>query len=152
MRQILLAACLLGLAGQVAIARPLPDGGVTPQEMVEVLKAGGYPVEMAGSNGAPVINTSANGINFGIHFFECAPDGRCQSMLFSASWHIAAISDARMMDWNRTKRFGRGYLYDGVPIVEMDIDVHHGVTTEALVSNLDRWKLVVKEFPAFFRR
>jgi hypothetical protein len=145
------AVGLLGLAGQ-AIGKPLPDGGVTPQEMAEVLKAGGYPIEAVSSSATPVIDTSVNGIKFGIHFFECDPDKRCQSILFSASWHIAAVSEARMQEWNKTKRFGRAYLYDGVPVVEMDMDVHHGATTEALVSNLDRWKLVVKEFPVFFRR
>jgi hypothetical protein len=94
-----------------------------------------------------------NGIKFGIHFFECDPNGRCQSILFSANWSIPGITPARMQDWNRTKHFGRGYLSEqGTPFVEMDMDVHHGATTEAMASNLDRWKLVVKEFPAYFRR
>jgi Putative bacterial sensory transduction regulator len=153
LRGVLLAFVLLCLADQAAIARPLPDGGITAQEMSEVLKAGGYPVEMASFDGRPVINTSVNGIKFGIFFLECDPDGRCQSILFSASWSIPSITQARMQDWNRTKRFGRGYLSEqGTPFVEMDMDFHHGATTEALVSNLDRWKLVVKEFPTYFRR
>ena len=104
-------------------------------------------------DGTPAINTGVNGIKFSIHLRECDPDGRCQSILFSANWHIAAVSQERMLDWNRTRRFGRGYLSEqGMPVVEMDMDVHHGATTEALVSNLDRWKLVVKEFPIYFRR
>ena len=154
LRAILLACgLLLCLGDQAAIARPLPDGGVTAQEMSEVLKAGGYPIEMTSFDGNPAINTSVNGIKFSVHFFECDPGGRCQSILFSSSWSIAGITPARMQDWNRTKRFGRGYLSEqGTPFVEMDMDFHHGATTEALISNLDRWKLVVKEFPTYFRR
>jgi hypothetical protein len=153
LRAVLLACGLLWLADRAAIARPLPDGGITAQEMSEVLKAGGYPVEVTSFDGRPAINTSVNGIKFGIFFLECDPDGRCQSIVFSASWSIAGITPDRMQDWNRTKRFGRGYLSEqGAPVVAMDIDVHHGATTEALVNNLDRWKLVVKEFPAYFRR
>jgi hypothetical protein len=152
LRAIVLTAVLC-LAAQAASARPLPDGGVTVQEMSDVLKAGGYPIEMSSWDGKPLINTSVNGIKFGVYFFECDPGGRCQSILFSTSWSIPGISAARMQDWNRSKHFGRGYLSEqGTPFVEMDIDVHHGATTEALVSNLDRWKLVVKEFPTFFRR
>jgi hypothetical protein len=153
LRAVSLAIGLLCLADQAAIARPLPDGGITAQEMSEVLKAGGYPIEMTSLDGSPAINTSVNGIKFSIHFFECDPDGRCQSILFSSSWSIAGITPARMQDWNRTKRFGRGYLSEqSTPFVEMDMDFHHGATTEALISNLDRWKLVVKEFPTYFRR
>jgi hypothetical protein len=152
MRGALLAVGLL-CAAPAANAGPLPDGGVTVQEMSEVLKAGGYPIAMATVDGTPVINTTVNGIKFGIYFFECDPGGRCQSIQFSADWSIPGITQARMQDWNRTRRFGRGYLSEhGTPFVEMDMDVHHGATTEALVNNLDRWKLVVKEFPAYFRR
>ena len=153
LRAVLLAFGLLCLADRAALAGPLPDGGVTAQEMSEVLKAGGYPVEMTSFDGRPAINTSVNGIKFGIFFLECDPAGRCQSIVFSASWSIPGITPARMQDWNRTNRFGRGFLSEqGTPFVEMDMDFHHGATTEALVSNLDRWKLVVKEFPAYFRR
>ena len=151
-RGALLAFGLLCLADQAASAKALPGGGVTVQEMSKVLKAGGYPVEMTSVDGKPVINTSVNGAKFSIYFLECDPGGRCQSLQFSASWHIAAICPARMLDWNRTTRFGRGYLSEqGMPYVEMDMDVHHGATTEALANNLDRWKLVVREFPAYFR-
>ena len=86
LRRVLLALGLICLAGQAAIAKPLPDGGITVQEMTEVLKADGYPIEMATWGGEPVINTSVNGIKFGVHFFECDSSGRCQSILFSSSW------------------------------------------------------------------
>ena len=152
-REALLGVGLLCLADQAAVAGTLPDGGVTVQEMSDVLKAGGYPIATGRVDGTPVINTTANGIKFSIYFLECDLEGRCQSLEFLASWSIPGITQARMQDWNRTKRFGRGYLSDqGAPVVAMDIDVHHGATTEALVNNLDRWKLVVKEFPAYFRR
>jgi hypothetical protein len=152
-REALLAAGLLCLADQTATAGPLPDGGVTVKEMSDVLKASAYPIATSSVGGTPVINTSVNGIKFSIYFLECDPEGRCQSIEFLTSWSIPGITEARMQEWNRTKRFGRGYLSEqGAPVVAMDIDVHHGATTEALVNNLDRWKLVVKEFPAYFRR
>ncbi len=152
-RDALLAAGLLCLADQTATAGPLPDGGVTVKEMSDVLKASAYPIATSSVGGTPVINTSVNGIKFSIYFLECDPEGRCQSIEFLTSWSIPGITEARMQEWNRTKRFGRGYLSEqGAPVVAMDIDVHHGATTEALVNNLDRWKLVVKEFPAYFRR
>ena len=49
--------------------------------------------------------------------------------------------------WNRDARFGRAYLdRDGDPVVEMDVDVSRGATTEALASNLESWRLVLREF------
>ena len=49
--------------------------------------------------------------------------------------------------WNRDVCFGRAYPdRDGDPVVEMDVDVSRGATTEALASNLERWRLVLREF------
>ena len=49
--------------------------------------------------------------------------------------------------WNRDARFGRAYLdKDDDPVVEMDVDVSRGATTEALASNLESWRLVLREF------
>src|SRR5262245_30697939 len=100
MRGALLAAGLLCLAGQAATAGPLPDGGVTLQEMSDVLKAGGHPIATGRVDGTPVINTTVNGIKFSIYFLECDPVGRCQSIEFLASWSIPGVTEARMQEWN----------------------------------------------------
>ena len=106
-RDALLAAGLLCLADQTATAGPLPDGGVTVKEMSDVLKASAYPIATSSVGGTPVINTSVNGIKFSIYFLECDPEGRCQSIEFLTSWSIPGITEARMQEWNRTKRLPR---------------------------------------------
>ena len=60
---------------------------------------------------------------------------------------------AQVAEWNRTKRFGRVYLdRDSDPWIEMDMDVEHGATTEAMANDLTRWALVLTEFRKFIRQ
>ncbi len=60
------------------------------------------------------------------------------------------MTPQRILDWNRDKRFGRAYLDKaGDPWVEMDMDVEHGATTEAIANDLERWKAVIQEFRTY---
>jgi len=63
----------------------------------------------------------------------------------------ASVPMVKVMEWNRTKRFGRAYLDGGSLYVQMDMDVERGATTEALANNLERWAAVVDQFPKFFQ-
>jgi len=152
MRGWVLAAVLWGgaLPG-AAMAGPLPQGGVTGQEMAAVMRAMDLPVEVTiGRDGDPLIFSRVGGQRFGVYFYQCEA-GRCGSIQFSAGFQAAAVVPmVRVMEWNRTKRFGRAYLDGGTLFVEMDMDVERGATTEAMENNLERWAAVVEQFPKFF--
>ena len=151
----------LGLAGAAfawgslalpAVAGPLPDGGVTAQEVAGVMRARKMAVSVTtDKDGDPLINSTVGGTKFGVYFYQCKGP-RCGSIQFSAGFEGAEnITVSKVMDWNRTKRFGRAYIDKGTLYVEMDMDVEHGTNTEALANNFDRWDAVVEQFPKFFK-
>lgn len=155
MRLVKLSAALaLALPG-VAVAGPLPDDGVAPREMAAVLSGAGLPAkEDATKEGNPVIRSAAGDTRFGIYFYEC--DGatkRCKSLQFSAGFNTKGITADDLGEWNRSKRFGRAWFdKEGEPWVEMDVVSDRGVTTEALASNLERWRIILDSFVGFLRQ
>jgi hypothetical protein len=142
---------LLGVA-RSALAAPLPDGGVTVQDVAQVMRGKGYPVEIATAHdGDPLIRSTARGLKFGVFFYECRGAPRCHAIQFAAGFSAKNVTPEKIALWNRKKRFGRAYLDDSSePWVEMDMDLGHGATTEALANDLDRWMVVMDEFSKYF--
>ena len=153
MRWGLLGLVLLALA-RAASAAPLPDGGVTAQEVAKVMGDKNFPVEIgADKDGDPVIRSAWRSLKFGVFFYGCQRRPRCDSIQFSAGFDMT-VSPASVARWNRTKRFGRAWLDDNAqPWVEMDMDLEHGATTEALAEQTaDRWAGVIGEFNKVFQQ
>jgi hypothetical protein len=60
-------------------------------------------------------------------------DGR--TLQFFAGIRGASTSMQKVNEWNRTKRFSRSYIdRDGDPILELDLDLEGGVTTERVAG------------------
>jgi hypothetical protein len=147
------AAAALLLTSSVAApagAGPLPDGGITREEVVAVLKDQGLTGKITdGQDGNRRVDSLFEGTKFGVYFFDC-DRSRCASIQFSAGFSKKGVAPQRILDWNRDKRFGRAYL-DKVadPWIEMDMDVEHGATTEAIANDLERWKAIIQEFRTY---
>lgn len=150
MRGMTLVAVLL-FVSLAARAAPMPDGGVTAGEVADVMRAKNLPVEITTDpDGDPLIHSQSNNIKFHVYFYECSPQKRCRSIQFYAGWTTKGISETQINTWDRTKRFGRAYLdRQSEPCVEMDMDLQHGATTQALANDFDRWLLVMKTFRDF---
>ena len=135
----------LGLLPATASAAALPDGGVSAQEMAQVLRAKGYQTEiLAGDDGEPKIRSSAGDTRFVVYLFGCQKRTRCASIQFASGFQAERIAPARIAEWNATKRFGRASQdEDGDPWLEMDVELAHGGSTELLAANLERWESVL---------
>lgn len=145
------AATALMLGVSPALARPLADGGVTADEVAAVLQAKGYQAKISKDHeGDPKIQSSTDGLSYEIYFYGCHKGPRCSSLQFSTAFHVdGGMTYERINAWNRGNRFGRAYLDDEKdPYIEMDLDVEHGFSTEAVDNNIDTWDAVV---PAFVR-
>jgi len=153
MRWYHIPTILLAL-GSGAMAAPLPDGGVTALEVAGVMQARNLPTEITtDKDGDPLIRSSSKNLKFGVYFYGCRGKPRCDSIQFSAGFSVKNVAPASIGQWNRTKRFGRAYLDDDFePWVEMDMDLEHGATTEALGNNFDRWTGVIGEFNKFINK
>ena len=145
-----LAAILL--TATPAAARPIPDGGVTPRDVAEVLQAEGYKAEMGVDGvGDPKITSGAEGKTFVVLFYGCK-EGRCVAYQMHAGFDVSTSPGlAKINEWNTKNRFGRAFLDgDNDPIVEMDMDTERGYTTEAISNNLATWLAVLSKFVTFF--
>ena len=146
----LTAAAILSLANP-AWSEALTDGGVNADQVVKVLQDRGFQALVGkDSQGNPKIHSSAEGSGFDVYFYSCKHAPLCASLQFSSSYHVdGGMKLETINGWSAKTRFGRAYL-DEVqdPFVEMDLDVEHGYTTEAISNNVDTWLAVRTSFLA----
>ena len=144
----------LALAIPPARAMPLPDGGVSAEQVAAALRSVGYAAEVStDKSGDPLVRSKSGGAKFGIFFYQCGNDARCRSIQFSAGFTQRGVKPAAIGEWNRTKRFGRAYQDKTAdPWVEMDMDTTRGVSSDALEANIERWIAVLSEFQRTFAR
>ncbi|MAK80970.1 YbjN domain-containing protein [Phenylobacterium sp.] len=152
MRELWMAAGLaLGLCAVPAQSRPLPAGGVTAAEVIEVLQANGYRAEEdVDGVGDPMVRSATDGSNYAIYFYGCER-GRCTTIQFGVAFSMKQSPGlAKINEWNREMRFGRAYLDSEMdPAVQMDVDLELGATTEQLQSVIGTWGAVVPAFKNF---
>jgi Putative bacterial sensory transduction regulator len=131
-----------------ALARQLPDGGVTPGEVAAALQANGMKAELGkDSGGDPKISSAVDGSSFTIFFYVCEK-GRCHSIQFAAGFDLKSGTDlASMNKWNSDYRFATAHLDDeNDPHLTMDMDVERGTTEDALANEVERWEAVLTSF------
>ena len=149
---IIMLTLLLPIA---AAAGPLPDGGITVQEVARSLQDKGFQTQITtDKDGDPLIKTALEGAKFSVYFYECGGKPRCKSIQFAAGFAMnGSFAASKVAEWNRTKRFGRVYQdNENDPWVEMDMDMEHGATTDAMTNNIDRWVVVLNEFRKYIGR
>ena len=102
------------------------------------------------AEGAPMLESSVDGVDFVVYFYECMPI--CASMQFSAGFDLDEAMPMEMANlWNRDRRFGRVYLdRTGDPYIEMDIGLAgDGIGRDNFRDALATWRIVLKEFRDF---
>ena len=89
-----------------------------------------------------------NGTLYVIFFNDCNSDrSECQSLQFYASWEGVPVDQAAINGWNRDKRFAKAYIdAENDPVLEMDVNLRHGVTRGNLEDTFDWWRLSLREF------
>ena len=97
--------------------------------------------------GDPLIEGRIDGKEYALYFYDCKENGDCKSLMFSATREVEDLTDEKMAEWNREKRFGKAYIdEDDRAAVEMNVNLHGGVTQDNLNDTLDWWRLVLAEF------
>lgn len=145
----------IGLAA-LAMAAPAAAQMVTaadPSSVADVLRQKGYQAELtATSDGEPMIRSASGGSKFTIFFYNCTDKKACATVQFYAGFDSSeAFPLARINEWNKGKRFGRGYVDgDNDPVVEMDVDLDDGGMSRALFEdNIEFWTSILDDFRKF---
>jgi hypothetical protein len=142
------AACVAFMAAAPAWSKPIPEGGVTVQEVRTWLIDNGYKAQVeTASDGDQHILSGADGLRFSIFFYDCSK-GRCAGVQFYLGFdkgpNTPGIEEVNA--WNRDKRFLKAYLdRDGDLAFEYDANVAPGGTWEALE---DDFNVFLSLFPA----
>jgi hypothetical protein len=149
MTKIAMAAIVAALtAAAAASAAPIPEGGVTVDDVAEALQAQGYKAEIGRDQmGDPMITSALEGASFRVLFYDCER-GRCAAIQFATAFDLKdGLTLSEINSWNRQRRFGRAYLDDEMdPFVEYDVDLEAGATTEAIENAVEVWEAVVPHF------
>lgn len=129
-----------------ADARPIPDAGLTVEEVSAFMKSAGFDPKIEKTDqGEPYVSLKKDGVNFDIDLYDCA-DRRCRAIQFVASFDLKEpLAAGKANDWNLRKRYVRLYLdSNGDPIFAYDANVAPGGSYEALQDDVD---VFVQFFP-----
>jgi hypothetical protein len=129
---------------------PIPDGGLTMEEVVGWLQSGGYSAKMVtAESGKRHIVTNSHGTPFDIFMPGC-DSGRCTSIELVVAFACKGKFDvSKLNDWNREIPWCKAY-YDSVndPSLDMDIALSPGGTYESLNDQFLTWSTVLGNFIA----
>ena len=101
-------------------------------------------------DGAPMLQSNIDGIEFYVYFYDCAKV--CGALQFAAGFDLDEAMPMEMANlWNRDRRFGKVYLdRTGDPFVEMDIGLAgEGIGRDNFLDALDTWRVILSEFRDF---
>ena len=118
--------------------------GSDPQLILNIAKGYGSATLSRDAVGDPRIEGVIDGNHYQIVFYNCRHGERCDLLLFQAAW-ASRYFDLEMVNrWNREKIYGQLYLdIDNDPVVEMPVNLAHGVTRRNLEKSFDYWRIVL---------
>lgn len=132
--------------------RPIPDGGLTIEEVAAWLGSEGYSVDfVTGESGKRHILTKTQGSPLNIFQGDCKGE-RCASLEFASGFSTGGKFDTAQINvWNYDNRWCRAY-YDDVndPWLRMNVDLSPGGTYEALSERLAIWNRTLGRFIAAY--
>lgn len=118
-------------------------------EILNVAKGFGFAELEKDGTGDPAISGMISGTKYVVYFYGCKHHKRCNDIQIESSWGGTHVTAAQIAHWNRTKRFGKAYLdKDGDPRLQMNVNLHYGVTEKNLQDTFDWWRVTLKMFKA----
>jgi hypothetical protein len=150
MKSIAIALAVLAAA---AASVPAQAQNVRPQDpssLVRALQNSGRAAKLGtDAVGDPMITTAFNGTSYQIFFYNCTDHKACATVQFHSGYHLdKQVSLETINEWNRSQRFGRGYLdKENDPILEMDVDLDDGGVAPLLfIDNMEFWESILPKF------
>lgn len=127
---------------------PIPDGGLTLEEIVAWLQGGGYSAKVViAEDSKRHILSYTQGVPFDVFTPGCT-DGRCASITLVISFSTKGKFDVSQLNqWNCDVPWCKAY-YDTVndPCLDIDISLWPGGTYESLNDYFATWNTVLGKF------
>jgi hypothetical protein len=130
------------------LMHPIPDGGLTLEEVVAWLQSGGYSAKVVTADGGKRhIESWSQGTLFNIFTPGCQ-SGRCASLELVFAFSSKGKFDvSQLNEWNSDVPWAKAYS-DTVndPCLDMDIALSPGGTFESLNDQFGTWNNVLSTF------
>jgi len=144
---ILVLSLALAVPGTDAARAGEVIDATDPSGVLTVVREFGDAALAKDGMGDPLIEGRTDDREYALYFYECKENRDCKSLMFLAAREAGDLTGERMAEWNREKRFGKAYIdEDDRAAVEMNVNLHGGVTRDNLIDTLDWWRLVLAEF------
>ncbi|MGH6786224.1 MAG: YbjN domain-containing protein [Novosphingobium sp.] len=121
-----------------------------PDSLVQALQQAGYAAKLGtDAVGDPQITSGVSGTTFQIYFYNCTDHKNCATVQFHSAYDLQnPVGLDQLNEWNRMKRFGRGFLdKESDPVLEMDVDLDDGGMSRPLfIDNIEFWTSILGEF------
>jgi hypothetical protein len=121
---------------------------VTPEFVAELLRRSGYRANIAQQNGAPQVQSAAQGLGFFIGFGNPAAEPGTH-VDFSFHCWLAIQGElplAVIEGWNAGMRFARLFRREEMLILTMDVMVAGGVSEAHLLAQIEIWDRLIHDF------
>ncbi|MDD7969502.1 YbjN domain-containing protein [Roseinatronobacter alkalisoli] len=145
---------LIAFAGSLAlapaaIAQSLIDAGDV-DAIANIARGYGSATIQSDNVGDPQILGRIDGVMYTVNFYGCTNGADCTTVQFRAGWkNPGDITLDDMNLWNQDKRFGKAYLdFEDDPVIEWDVNLFGGVSTQNLDDTFDWWRIVLENFTA----
>lgn len=141
------AAMVLGASG--ASAQTVIDGS-DPQAILDLARGFGSAALETDAVGDPLLQGRIEGNVYSVYFYGCESNANCDKVLFSATWDVDSHSLDAVNAFNKNAIFGRAYVDDqGDYVIEMTVNLAHGVTRANLDDTFVVWSDLMREFSDF---
>jgi hypothetical protein len=124
-----------------------------PATIKAIVESQGWPAALVSKADAdPYIESSRGGLKFLVIFMNCEDHKNCKTLQYYMGFSDAKdVPLDRFNQWNKEKRFARGYRDDeGDPVLEMDVDVDFaGIPRENLGETFNTWASLMDSYREF---
>ena len=124
-----------------------------PATIKAIVESQGWPATLVTKDDAdPYIESSRGGLKFLVIFMNCEDHKNCKTLQYYMGFSDAKdVPLDRFNQWNKEKRFARGYKDDeGDPVLEMDVDVDFaGIPRENLGETFNTWASLMDSYREF---
>ena len=124
-----------------------------PATIKAIVESQGWPATLVTKADAdPYIESNRNGLKFLVLFMNCEDHKNCKTLQYYMGFNDAKeVSLDRLNEWNKSKRFARGYRDDeGDPVLEMDVDVDFaGIPRENIGETFNTWASLMDSYREF---
>jgi hypothetical protein len=118
-----------------------------PDKIFEIAKSFGNASLDKDEAGNPMIIGRVDDTKYGLYFYGCRGGQNCTYIQFNAAWsgnHRA--NPDRINEWHRSSRYGKAFLDDKTPVLQMSVNLDGGVTRKNLEDTFDWWAKILPEF------